>query len=280
MINPFQNETETLSVANLTFENRTDRVSIYGDIDLTADLSGYQNAIVLHGILSSILAELESRHGNGTLPDRIEVIAPVVINNPFNRATNQGNFVADYLPPTSSRLVMKRDGKSIARLVPKPVVLVDSREQRPFSFERFPNWIASERRTTLPVADYSVEGMEDLIALERKSLSDLIITLTQNRARFFRMCEKLAEYRWRALIIEASYEDIKSPYPAAHTSAHPNGISGSVDALESKFGIPVLYTSQHKNLAEEKAASWLSKHHAYWFLESNGLGRVLQDDDI
>jgi len=29
---------------------------------------------------------------------------------------------------------------------------------------------------------------------------------------------------------------------------------------EAKFGIPVIYASQYKPLAEEKAASWLSKH--------------------
>lgn len=50
------------------------------------------------------------------------------------------------------------------------MVLVDTREQRPFSFARFPNWIAGERTATLPVGDYSIEGMEAILALERKSL--------------------------------------------------------------------------------------------------------------
>lgn len=182
--------------------------------------------------------------------------------------------------PTSSRLLVKRGGNSITRQIPKPIVLVDTREQRPFSFQRFPNWIAGERVVTLKVADYGIEGMESLLALERKSLNDLIITLTQERARFFAMCEKMMSYRWRALIIEATYEDIKSPYSSGFTNAHPNGISGTVDALEAKFGIPVIYTSQYKPLAEERAASWLSKHFTYWWLEEHGMGRVLQEGDI
>jgi ERCC4-type nuclease len=184
------------------------------------------------------------------------------------------------VPPTASRLLVKRGGSSITGKIPKPVILIDTREQLPFSFERFPNWIASERRETLSVADYSVEGMENLIALERKSLADLIGTLTQNRNRFFTMCEKMTNYKWRALIVEASYEDIKSPYASEFTNAHPNGISGSLDALEAKFGIPIIYTSQHKPLAEERAASWLSKHFTYWHLEQNGMGRVLQEGDL
>ena len=185
-----------------------------------------------------------------------------------------------YVDPTSSRLIVKRDGHSITRQIPKPVVLIDTREKLPFDFERFPNWIAEEKRHKLKAGDYSVEGMEKILALERKTLSDLITTLMQDRPRFFRLCEQLAKYRWRALLVEASYEDIKSPYDENYTLAHPNAVSGTLDALEAKFGIPVIYASQYKALAEEKAASWLSKHFTYWYLEKNGFGRVLQDGDL
>ncbi|RPH49079.1 MAG: hypothetical protein EHM85_15100 [Desulfobacteraceae bacterium] len=185
-----------------------------------------------------------------------------------------------YLDPPSGRLIVKRDGHSITRQIPKPVVLIDTREKLPFDFSRFPNWIAEEKRQKLKAGDYSVEGMGNLIALERKTLSDLITTLMQERPRFFSLCKKLAKYKWRALLVEASYEDIKSPYDADYTMAHPNAVSGTLDALEAKFGIPVIYASQYKPLAEEKAASWLSKHFTYWYLEKNGFGRVLQEGDL
>lgn len=188
----------------------------------------------------------------------------------------------DPLPPTNSRLLVKRGGSSITRQIPKPTVIVDTREQAPFNFARFPNWIAGDRRGTLPVADYTIDGMEDRVALERKSLEDLIHCLAHDRLRFFRMCEKMTAFQWRAIIIEATYEDIKSDYaPLGFVqAAHPNGISGSLDALEVKFGIPVIYTSRYKPLAEEKAASWLSKIFTYDHLEKNGMGRVLQEGDL
>lgn len=190
------------------------------------------------------------------------------------------NNVINPLPPTSSRLLVKRGGHSITRQIPKPVVLVDTREQAPFDFRAFPNWIAGEKKVALAAGDYSIEGMESLIALERKSLNDLLATLVHSRPRFFRECERLACYPYRALIIEASYEVIKSEYGDLWSEAHPNGISGSLDALEAKFGIPVIYTSTYKPLAEEKAASWLTKHFTYHFLEVNGYGRVLQEGDL
>jgi ERCC4-type nuclease len=184
------------------------------------------------------------------------------------------------VPPTTTRLLIKRNGRSITRDIPKPVVLVDTREQLPFDFSRFRNWIAFEKRKTLVAGDYSIEGMEHLIALERKSLDDILSTLIHGRSRFFRECERLTAYRWRALILEASYETIKSPYDEKWSAAHPNGISGSLDALEAKFGIQIIYTSTYKPLAEERAASWLSKHFTYFWLEENGYGRVLQEGDL
>lgn len=188
---------------------------------------------------------------------------------------------ANPVAPPLGRIVVKRDGHSITRQIPKPVVLIDTREKAPFAFSRFPNWIAGERRQKLDAGDYSIQGMENVLALERKSLSDLITTLMHQRPRFFKMCEQLAQHRWRALLVEASYEDIKSPYDEEYnTQAHPNAVSGTLDALEARFSIPVIYTSQCRPLSEEKAASWLSKHFTYWYLEENGFGRVLQEGDL
>ena len=184
-------------------------------------------------------------------------------------------------PPTG-RLIVKRNGHSITRQIPKPVILVDTREKYPFDFSRFPNWIVASKSQALKAGDYSIEGMEELLIMERKTLTDLISTVIQQRVRFFKQCEKMSKYRWKALLVEASYEDIKTPYDEDkyNTLAHPNAVSGTLDALEARYGIPVIYTSSFRPLAEEKAASWLSKHFTYWYLEENGFGRVLQSGDL
>lgn len=206
--------------------------------------------------------------------------------NPYESENDGNTYEVEWerqpVAPPKGRLIVKRGGHSITRQIPKPIVLVDTREKDPFDFSQFKNWIAGEKRTALKAGDYSVEGMEKLLVLERKTLSDLITTVIQQRERFFKLCEKMTTYRWRALLIEASYEDIKSPYDyeTYNTLAHPNAVSGTLDALEARYGIPVIYTSLHRPLAEEKAASWLSKHFTYWYLEKNGLGRVLQEGDL
>lgn len=190
-------------------------------------------------------------------------------------------FAPEPVPPTKSRLIVKRDGRAITSKVPKPVALVDTREQAPLDLGQFDNWFSGVKTATLSTGDYSIEGMESLVCLERKSLNDLVVTLMHQRQRFFRELERMQSFAYRAILVEASYEDVKSPYSfTSDVMAHPNGVSGSLDALEVKFGIPVIYTSRIKRLAEEKAASWLSKTFTYHWLEAQGMGRVLQDGDL
>ena len=96
------------------------------------------------------------------------------------------------LPPSTSRLLVKRGGHAITRQVPKPVIAVDTREQLPYLFQGFGHWVGGVVRAALPTGDYSVQGMEALVAMERKSLPDLVLSLTASRARFLRGCERLA----------------------------------------------------------------------------------------
>lgn len=62
-------------------------------------------------------------------------------NNDDDGTDNERYFV----PPPSKRLIVKRNGSSITRQIPKPIVLIDSRERYPFNFNRFPNWIADRK---------------------------------------------------------------------------------------------------------------------------------------
>jgi len=190
----------------------------------------------------------------------------------------------DYVGPPSGRLRVMRNGSSIIRSagVPKPEVIVDSREQNPFQFlPDHSNWIGSERRFTLKTGDYSIDGMEELLALERKSLADIVACTVNYRKRFIASCSRLARFKWKAILIEATLEDIKSGFEQFDiiSDVHPNAVTGTLDAIEAKFGIPIIYTSMIRSLATERAASWLSKHFTYWWLETHRLGRVLIDHD-
>ena len=197
-----------------------------------------------------------------------------------NMSSRDGCFAS----PSTSRLRVMRDERNIIRSarIPKPVVLVDTREREPFPlYASHPNWIGGERRVALKTGDYTLEGMESLLALERKNLADLVACTVTYRRRFLAVCGRLARFRWKAILVEATFENLKGGFEPFDipSGVHPNAVCGTLDAIEAKFGIPIIYTSTIQYLATERAASWLSKHFTYWWLEQHGYGRVLIDSD-
>jgi hypothetical protein len=78
-IKPFRNESDCISLGGLTIENRLDRVSIFGSLDLTLDREGLAYARELKGVLELTLAEMEQAE----LPDKISTAAAETVDNPF-----------------------------------------------------------------------------------------------------------------------------------------------------------------------------------------------------
>lgn len=76
---PYQNESNVLHIGGLTIENRLDRITIGGDIDLTADKSGLADARALHRLLADVVAKLEAQ----SLPDQLPPPAITTVANPF-----------------------------------------------------------------------------------------------------------------------------------------------------------------------------------------------------
>jgi len=76
---PYKNESDVLHVSGLTIENRLDRITISGDIDLTADKAGLADARALHQLLTDVVGKLEAQ----TLPEQLPPPASATVANPF-----------------------------------------------------------------------------------------------------------------------------------------------------------------------------------------------------
>ena len=61
---------------------------------------------------------------------------------------------------------------------------------------------------TLAIGDYSIVGLENHIAIERKALADLIGCLTTDRDRFERELHRGRALDYFALVIEATLSDL------------------------------------------------------------------------
>jgi len=76
---PFADESATLAIGKLNVENRLDRVSLFGDLDLTLDQRGLEQAKALQSLLNQVVEQLESR----TLPEVLAAAPMVKVSNPF-----------------------------------------------------------------------------------------------------------------------------------------------------------------------------------------------------
>ena len=80
---PFQNESESVTIGDLTLENHVDRITLSGDVDLTLDKPGLALAKSLLTQVSAIVEAMTAVESKSALPDKIEIIAPVPAGNLF-----------------------------------------------------------------------------------------------------------------------------------------------------------------------------------------------------
>ena len=76
---PYLNETDEQEIVNLKFENRIDRISIHGDLDVTLDQAGLVNARTLKTLIDAIVTKLEAHD----LPASVPPLTVKTVKNPF-----------------------------------------------------------------------------------------------------------------------------------------------------------------------------------------------------
>ena len=135
-------------------------------------------------------------------------------------------------------------------------VLVDSREKAAYRFDGMPAGTPSKPRDLLvttewrfmQTGDYSIDGMEDRVVIERKSLADLYSTLGQHRERFEREHQRMAEVEWAAVIVEASWYEILK-MPPERSKLNPKSVFGTFAAWQIRYGVP-WFCMQDRRLSE------------------------------
>ena len=79
---PFADDSSSASVAELTIENGTDKIALYGNLDITRDKAGLVLARELTAYLGRIVSTLQA---DVNLPDKISPNrATKTVRNPFS----------------------------------------------------------------------------------------------------------------------------------------------------------------------------------------------------
>ena len=136
------------------------------------------------------------------------------------------------------------------------LIVVDSREQCPFSFthERYEVQV---QPGTLSVGDYSLAGLEDKVAVERKSLPDLVACLGRERERFERELMRGAALDAFAVVCEGSWLELaRGEY---RSQLNPHAACQSVLAFTARYRVPFLFAGT-RGAAEYMAWGFLRQY--------------------
>ena len=134
-------------------------------------------------------------------------------------------------------------------------IIVDTREQQPFSFAGYPEIKIINKK--LDIGDYSIEGFEDIITIDRKkNLSEIVKNLKEKR--FLKELEKMSTYDEAYMLCSFPFINYSkfpedSGIPKRNWSQLRQGgmaILNKVKKLECDYCIPFLYCNDR--LAAER----------------------------
>ncbi len=124
-------------------------------------------------------------------------------------------------------------------------VIIDTREQTPLDVSPL-----KSQAGTLPTADYSILGLENVVAVERKSLPDLMACIGRERERFDREIMRLIAYPSRLLVVEGHLAQIQLKQYRANVE--PSAALGSIMGWMAR-GIPILFANSHEEAGKMTA---------------------------
>jgi DNA excision repair protein ERCC-4 len=123
-----------------------------------------------------------------------------------------------------------------------PVILIDTREQLPYSFK------TESRTARLETGDYSLLGAENRVGIERKTLGDLVGSLSCGRERFEKELARARGFEYFAIIIESSFSELAGG--VYRSNMNPRAAVQSLLTFSIRYGLPVFFAGSRENGSE------------------------------
>ena len=131
------------------------------------------------------------------------------------------------------------------------IVIQDTREKLPLDIKAYTVEIAH-----LPIGDYGIKGFSDwqnpAFIVERKSMNDLVGSLTRERTRFWAELEKMRQFRFAAVLVEGTQEQVRRG--EYRSKATPKSITASLDAIRVRLGIHIIWAGDADGAARQLEA--------------------------
>ena len=137
----------------------------------------------------------------------------------------------------------------------RATIVIDTREGEPYSFD--PRLAGAVRRA-LAAGDYSLAGLEDQVAVERKTLDDFVSNVIHRRRRFRQELRKLSRYRAACVVVEAELLDVLGK--RYRSEARPEAVVGATLSILLDYGVPVAFCGNRQAACHFTQAFLLAAH--------------------
>lgn len=145
----------------------------------------------------------------------------------------------------------------MAKEIFKPTIIIDSREKKPWRFNKCSTCEASLVQK-LDTGDYTVQGMEDIFVIERKSsAAELYLNLGFEKDRFLREMERIKSFKYKFLFFEFSIDDIyRWPTICKRITRRkcgltPQYIVSMLVEIQIKYGVGIIFLGSLKDEKEK-----------------------------
>jgi ERCC4-type nuclease len=141
-------------------------------------------------------------------------------------------------------------------------IIIDTREQKPWSFENH-----AVANTKLDTGDYSIQGLENILCIERKrNVAEIANNITESR--FKDVIDRIKTYKFAFILLEFDIEDVLR-YPIGSTipkklwskiRISPQYIMKHLIDMQVEHNIHVIFCGNTSN-AEKIALSIMRRVH-------------------
>ena len=126
-------------------------------------------------------------------------------------------------------------------------IIIDTNEQLAYSFHNInPRPILIYKK--LKTGDYSLEGFESEITIERKTLGDLFGSTGTGRERFEREFIRMQDFSYAAVVIESGLDDIFIN-PPEHSSMSRKSVFRTLISWSIRYNVHI-WPCPDRNFAE------------------------------
>ena len=142
----------------------------------------------------------------------------------------------------------------------KFTIIQDSREQNPWDFSFYEKCKGVVVRK-LETGDYSIEGLEDIVTIERKkSTGEMAINIGKDGRRFNKELVRMSQLKYKYLICEFSFDTLSNfphgstipSYQWSKLRITPQYLVSRLLSYRDKYGIEVIFCN-NSDEANEKA---------------------------